>query len=162
MLSGERTTSVQVIQSEIKKAQEKDRAYIKDLNKWIDGINHFAGQMNAKIGSIKKSTQQAIDQRNAQNLVAMHQAGLAAGVTWTGATKEARIQSVVTGGTPVSGAFAGKTFKVPDLTLTAQVSASKFIELTDDGLAYVRPPEPAVAEAEEPLAFPEMPKLPEP
>ncbi len=128
-------------------------------------MNHFAARINARVGSVKQNAQQAIDQRNAQSLVSMYQAGQAAGIEWTGVTKEAKIQAVVMGGSPTSGPFTGKTFQVPNLSSSAQAGAAKYIGLMEGDLAYVRPqPSPTEASGaddKEP-EFPSMPKLPDP
>ncbi len=95
----------------------------------------------------------------------MYQAGEAAGIEWAGATKEEKIQAVMRGGSPVSGAFAGKVFQVPGLSPSAQAGVTKYIGFTGGELVYIRP-QPSPAEAsdaddKEPEGFPTMPKLPE-
>ena len=85
------------------------------------------------IGSINQAAKDARNQRNAQSLVSMYQSGLSAGVTWTGANRNAKIDSVVAGQAPTDGAFSGKTFKVPNLTGTDLSDAYIYIGYDSDG-----------------------------
>jgi type IV pilus assembly protein PilA len=85
------------------------------------------------IGSINQSAKDARNQRNAQSLVSMYQAGSAAGVTWTGSSKTAKIDSVITGQSPTDGAFAGKIFKVPNLAGTDKSDTYKYIGYDANG-----------------------------
>ena len=85
------------------------------------------------IGSINQSAKDARNQRNAQSLVSMYQSGAAAGVTWTGGTRNAKIDSVITGQAPTDGAFSGKSFKVPNLTGTDKTDCYKYIGYDANG-----------------------------
>jgi type IV pilus assembly protein PilA len=68
------------------------------------------------IGSINQSAKDARNQRNAQSVVSMYQSCAAAGVVWDGSTRNAKVDAVITGQAPTDGAFAGKSFKVPNLS----------------------------------------------
>ena len=85
------------------------------------------------IGSINQSAKDARNQRNAQSLVSMYQSGAAAGVTWTGATRNAKVDSVITGQSSSDGAFSGKIFKVPNLSGTDKTDTYKYIGIDANG-----------------------------
>jgi type IV pilus assembly protein PilA len=88
------------------------------------------------IGSINASATTAKNQRNAQSIVSVFQAGAAAGVAWSGATAAALVTDVVTGRAPASGAFSGKTFKVPGISADEQTAALTKITLVGTELVY--------------------------
>jgi prepilin-type N-terminal cleavage/methylation domain-containing protein len=80
------------------------------------------------IGSINASAKTAVAQRNAQNIVSMFMAGQAAGVTWVVTSRNACVADVVAGeAAPVGSAFAGQTFKVPNITGTDLTGTYKYI-----------------------------------
>ena len=85
------------------------------------------------IGSINQSAKDARNQRNAQSIVSMYQSGAAAGVVWTGGTRNAKIDSVITGQAPTDGAFSGKSFKVPNLSGTDKTDCYKYIGYDANG-----------------------------
>ncbi len=85
------------------------------------------------IGSINSSAQTATNQRNAQSIVSMYQAGSAAGVIWTGSDRNSKIGAVVGGQSPTSGAFSGKSFKVPNLSTTDQANSYIYIGYDTSG-----------------------------
>src|ERR1700733_5393708 len=79
------------------------------------------------IGSINGAATSAKNQRNAQNIVSIFTSGAAAGVTWTTTTRDAAVANVVSGGSPATGAFAGKNFSVPDMQTTDITGAYPYI-----------------------------------
>ena len=85
------------------------------------------------IGSINQSAKDARNQRNAQSIVSMYQSGAAAGVSWTGATRNLKVDSVITGEAPTDGAFAGKSFKVPNVTGSDKTDTYKYIGMDTNG-----------------------------
>ena len=96
-------------------------------------IGIIAAMVIPNIGSVSSTAKDISNQRNAQSVVAMFQAGSAAGLTWNGATRNAKISSVVAGQSPTDGAFAGKTFKVPNLAGTDLSGTYKYVGLDADG-----------------------------
>lgn len=66
------------------------------------------------ISGINDAAAKGKDQRNAQNVVSVFQAGQAAGVTWNTTSAEAAFDDVVAG-KKGTGAFDGKLFQVPGL-----------------------------------------------
>ncbi|MCE9519830.1 MAG: type II secretion system GspH family protein [Verrucomicrobia bacterium] len=91
------------------------------------------------IGSITTAAKSAAAQRNAQSICSMFAAGQAAGVTWTGTTRNLLVGSVITGQAPADGAFVGKTFKVPNVSGTDLTSAYVYIgKDSDNNLFYDR------------------------
>lgn len=85
------------------------------------------------IGSINQSAKDAANQRNAQSIVSMYQSGLGGGVAWTGGTRNAKVDSVIAGQAPTDGAFAGKSFKVPNLTGKDKTGCYKYIGYDANG-----------------------------
>jgi len=85
------------------------------------------------IGNINSSAKTATNQRNAQSIVSMYQAGAAAGITWTGTDRNTKIGAVITGATPADGAFSGKSFKVPNMSTTDQQGAYPYIGYDGSG-----------------------------
>lgn len=85
------------------------------------------------IGSVSNSAKTATRQRNGQSIVSMFAAGQAAGVSWTGATRNALVGSVIGGQAPTDGAFAGKTFRVPNITGTELTSTYPYVGIDGDG-----------------------------
>ena len=81
------------------------------------------------IGNINSSAKTATNQRNAQSIVSMYQAGAAAGVAWGGTDRNSQVTAVVTGAFPSDGAFANKTFKVPNMSTDDQKAAYPYIGL---------------------------------
>jgi len=85
------------------------------------------------IGNINSSAKTATNQRNAQSIVSMYQAGAAAGIVWGGADRNAQVAAVITGASPSDGAFQGKTFKVPNMADTDKVGAYPYIGVDASG-----------------------------
>ena len=88
------------------------------------------------IGNINSSAKTATNQRNAQSIVSMYQAGAAAGIVWGGADRNAQVAAVITGATPSDGAFAGKSFKVPNMADADKVAAYPYIGVDGSGDLY--------------------------
>jgi type IV pilus assembly protein PilA len=85
------------------------------------------------VGSINGSAQTASNQRNAQSLVSMYTAGSAAGIVWTGTDRNSKIASVIAGQSPTDGAFAGKIFKVPDVSPADKTATYIYIGYDGNG-----------------------------
>lgn len=68
------------------------------------------------MGNINASSQAARDQRNAQSIVNMYNSGLAMGIVWVGADRNAKIDSVIAGQTATGGIFQGNTAKAGGVT----------------------------------------------
>ena len=81
------------------------------------------------IGNINNSAKTATNQRNAQSIVSMYQAGSAAGVAWAGTDRNSQVKAVIDGAFPLDGAFANKTFKVPNISDADKVAAYPYIGL---------------------------------
>ncbi len=89
----------------------KSRAYTEEMNKWIDAMNDFNGKGLEQVKEINQSTKEAINQRDAQSICSIQQAGSAAGVQWPGSTKEELIKEVIEGVYPPPGPFHEVLFK---------------------------------------------------
>ncbi|WP_038162785.1 prepilin-type N-terminal cleavage/methylation domain-containing protein [Verrucomicrobium sp. BvORR106] len=87
------------------------------------------------ISGISDAATKTKDQRNAQNIVSVFQAGVAAGATWDISAPDKTVADVVKGKTG-TGAFATKSFSVPGLSATEQTNALKYID-TDANKALV-------------------------
>jgi type IV pilus assembly protein PilA len=85
------------------------------------------------LSNVSGSAQLASCQRNAQHVVSIYAAGATAGVSWPGTTRNGKIASVVTGGSPTSGVFITKIFRVPDLTGTDLTGTYPFIGFDANG-----------------------------
>lgn len=79
------------------------------------------------IGNINSAAKTAANQRNAQSIVSMYEAGAAAGVVWSGTDRNSAVAAVITGGSPTDGAFSGKTFKVPNMSASDKTGTYKYI-----------------------------------
>lgn len=88
------------------------------------------------IGNINTAAKAAAAQRNAQSVVSMFSAGQAAGVTWTGATRNALVTSVIGGQAPTDGAFTGKSFSVSGISGDDLTAAYKYIGMDADSNLY--------------------------
>jgi prepilin-type N-terminal cleavage/methylation domain-containing protein len=85
------------------------------------------------IGNINSSAQTVTNQRNAQSIVSLYEAGSAAGVAWTGGNRNQKVAAVVAGDTPQNGIFAGKSFRVPNLSPQDQAGAYRYIGYDSNG-----------------------------
>jgi prepilin-type N-terminal cleavage/methylation domain-containing protein len=88
------------------------------------------------IGSVGSSARVATAQRNAQSIVSMYEYGTAAGIVWGGADRNAKIQSVITGASPTDGPFAGKSFKLPNLSTADTQATYPYIGFDGTDLYY--------------------------
>ena len=89
------------------------------------------------VSNMDSSSKKATAQRNAQSIVSAFQAGSAAGADFyheatgkgghQGSGKDLLIWGVVDGTAPAVGIFAGKTFKVPNLSQADLAEASQYI-----------------------------------
>ncbi len=79
------------------------------------------------IGNINAAAKTATNQRNAQSIVSMYQAGAAAGVAWAGTNRNTQVAAVITGAFPLDGAFANKTFKVPNISNSDKIACYPYI-----------------------------------
>jgi prepilin-type N-terminal cleavage/methylation domain-containing protein len=102
----------------------------------ISVIGIIASIAIPSIGSINASAKTATRQRNAQSIVSMFAAGGAAGVSWSGTTRNELVGSVVSGQAPTDGAFSGKTFRVPNITGTALTDTYPYIGKDSDGTLF--------------------------
>lgn len=86
------------------------------------------------------ASMQAVAQGNAQTILSIYEAGMAAGVEWKGKTLEEKIQSLLAGASPKEGPFAGQTFQLPELTPGQIFAATKYIGIDNEGvLLYIEP-----------------------
>jgi prepilin-type N-terminal cleavage/methylation domain-containing protein len=86
------------------------------------------------IGNINGAAKTTTDQRNAQSIIEVYQAGLAAGITWPAFTTSGGLVSdVVTGVKAGSGDFSGMLFQVPGIGTNDQASASAYIGKNANG-----------------------------
>lgn len=102
----------------------------------ISVIGIIASIAIPSISSVSASARTAVAQRNAQSVVSMFSAGQAAGVTWTGTTRNDLVGSVIAGQAPTDGAFVGKKFRVPSITGADLSAANKYIGKDSDGNLY--------------------------
>ena len=90
-----------------------------------------------QIGNLTSSAKTARDQRNAQSISSVFAAGNAAGVVWTVTSASAAADDVVAGKAPPDGAFAGKVFRVPNISGADLTAAKTHLSLsTDNQLIY--------------------------
>lgn len=99
----------------------------------ISVIGIIASIAIPNIGSISDSAKTATRQRNGQCIVSMFSAGQAAGVIWTGSTRNALVSSVITGQSPTDGAFSGKIFRVPNITGAELTATYPYVGRDSDG-----------------------------
>jgi len=168
-LNAERTASVKATQIGLQKELDKNKTYIKDLNKWIDGMNGYFASIRKSTQEAEKATQIAQSQKSAISIVAMFKSGATAGVEWKGKTKEALVEEVMVGAAPPSGAFAHMTFKMPRCSEADLGTIYRFITYSpSEGLEYDKEGnQPGGRESQgTPRALAAdgllMPKLPEP
>ena len=83
-----------------------------------------------------ESEREARDRRNAQSIVTVYQSGFAAGVSWNGTTRNAKIDAVIAGQSPAEGAFSGKSFKAPAAVEKDRAGAFKYIGIDSNGDLY--------------------------
>jgi prepilin-type N-terminal cleavage/methylation domain-containing protein len=88
------------------------------------------------IGSINAAATTAKNQRNAQSVVSIFTGGAAAGVVWTTTTRDAAVASVIAGGSPTTGAFAGKNFSVPEITGADITGLYPYVGQSADGSLF--------------------------
>jgi type IV pilus assembly protein PilA len=91
------------------------------------------------IGAVTNASKTATYQRNAQTIVSVFQSGQGAGVAWgntASTTKLAMITAVTTGGSPSSGPYSGKVFKVPGIATADVNNAKAYIAKDTDGSLY--------------------------
>lgn len=80
------------------------------------------------ISGINDAAAKSKDQRNAQNIVSVYQAGVAAGIDWKASTEAELVTNVVKGEKVSGGAFDGKFFQVPGVTGADATSAANYIK----------------------------------
>jgi type IV pilus assembly protein PilA len=97
----------------------------------VVGVISFVALPHA--GFSGASAREAQDRRVAQSIVSVYQAGFAAGVTWNGSTRNAKVDAVLSGQAPAEGAFSGKFFKVPGGMEKNKAGASKYIGCDANG-----------------------------
>jgi type IV pilus assembly protein PilA len=87
-------------------------------------------------GSDYKSATEQRDRHAAKSIVTVYQAGFAAGVTWSGETRNAKVDAVISGQAPTGGAFSGKFFKAPAAIEKEMSGAFKYIGYDSNGDLY--------------------------
>ena len=89
------------------------------------------------LANVNAATQTAMNQRNAQIIVNTYHSGLAMGLIWDGATRNAKIDSVVAGQTVTVGIFTGKTARASGITAAVLSGVYPYIGTDTDGhLSY--------------------------
>lgn len=88
------------------------------------------------ISGINDAAAKSKDQRNAQNIVSVYQAGIAAGIDWKASSNTDLVSKVVTGEKVPEGAFKDKVFQVPGLSPTEQGKAAVYIKKDDKTNVY--------------------------
>lgn len=88
------------------------------------------------ISGINDAAAKSKDQRNAQNIVSVYQAGVAAGIDWKATSEADLVTKVVTGQKVTGGAFDGKFFQVPGVTGTDATSAANYIKYDSDNKVF--------------------------
>jgi len=99
----------------------------------VAAIGVFASLTLPAMGSLNSTAVKTTNQRNAQGIVSLYDAGSAAGVNWAGTTRNAKVASVVAGGVPKTGVFAGKPFTMPHLSADDQAAAYRYIGMDQNG-----------------------------
>jgi len=89
--------------------------------------------MIPQLSNVDSSARRASSQRNAQHLVDIYVSGAAAGISWAGSTRNEKIAAVVNGAAPDVGAFAHKTFRVPNMVGTVLTDTYPFIGYDENG-----------------------------
>ena len=169
-VSVDRTMADRLTATKISVSHQKSRAHAMELNQWIDAFNQYAVQLTSRSASTRKSAEDVIYQHNAQAIVAIYQAGCAAGVHWDGTNKGILIREVLAGKSPTDGPFKGTTFKVPNIPENQLPGTAKYIRwVSGQGLVFdlsnasledvTKPAEPESIPT--PPTFPAMPKFPE-
>jgi hypothetical protein len=80
-----------------------------------------------------KSDKETRDRYAAQSIVSVYQTGFAAGITWNGSTRNAKVDAVLSGQAPTEGAFSGKFFKVPGGIEKDKAGSLKYIRCDSNG-----------------------------
>jgi prepilin-type N-terminal cleavage/methylation domain-containing protein len=91
------------------------------------------------MSGVNQNAKDTRDRRNAQELAFVCSNAQAAGVDFvTGNSVESTVKSIVQGGEPPDGAFAGKFFGLPGLLENDQTSAAKYLQI-DNGVLNYKP-----------------------
>lgn len=80
------------------------------------------------ISGINDAADKTKSQRNAQNIISVYQAGIAAGIDWKAASETDLVTKVVKGDKVAAGAFKDKVFQVPGLNAAEQTAAVAYIK----------------------------------
>lgn len=88
------------------------------------------------ISGINDAAAKSKDQRNAQNIVSVYQAGVAAGIDWKATTEAQLVTNVVKGEKVTGGAFDGKFFQVPGVTGSDATSAANYIKYDSENKVF--------------------------
>ncbi len=100
-------------------------------------IGFLANIVILGFGGVRQGAVDQRDKRNAQEIASIASIAAAAGAFFVvPGDEEASIQNLVAGRAPKSGAFRGKTFKLPPLGQREVRGAMRFLALTEDGLVY--------------------------
>lgn len=86
-----------------------------------------------QLSNIGSSAKTAVNQRNAQSIVSTYLNGAAAGATWSGTSRNTKIQAVIAGTSPTDGVFQGKTFQLPNVSAADQQAAYPYIGYDTNG-----------------------------
>ena len=159
-------------EEQVRADREQSAAYIAKVNAWITSMNERLSQMNAVAVRAEHNVEQARWARDAQSIVSVYAAGLAAGTAWQGASRDELVADVRRGRAPTAGPFEGRVFRVPGSEKPVAAEVYLYIGLEPEGTLFYDKtggqnpgpgPKsmPAAASASRSMMIPPMPLLPE-
>lgn len=133
---------IQAIQSqrheERRLIEQNCRAQVRWMAEMRDSFTNLnEAQVKAQVVAQQLNDERRYNQWNAQSIVSVFSSAASAGAPWRGKSRDALVEEVLAGITPVAGPFAGKTFRVPNFSLEEAFLCAPFIALDDQkGLIY--------------------------
>jgi hypothetical protein len=110
--------------------------------RWMAEMRETFAQLNASQGTSEAFAKQSGEERrynqwNAQSIVSVFNSAASAGADWRGKSRDKLVEEVLVGMSPVTGPFAGKTFRVPNFSLEEAYLCAPFIALdAEKGLIF--------------------------
>ena len=99
-------------------------------------IGVIAGLAIPALGDVTQASRNAKARRNAATIATMYQAALAAGTTVSTGDMDTLINDLVSGMTPLAGAYRGTIFKVSTMTTGERNRAKDYLQLSGGVLTY--------------------------
>ena len=110
--------------------------------RWMAEMRESFAQLHESQAKGQVLAQQTGEERrynqwNAQSIVSVFSSAASAGADWRGKSRDKLVEEVLVGMSPVTGPFAGKTFRVPNFSLEEAFLCAPFIALdAEKGLIY--------------------------